>query len=112
MTKSNSIQSFPHCKEIWDAAFAAPSGSILVELADSGVAMTISDQATLIGDLLHYRVLVRKDNSKFYPEGHPQHMTSIFDPFLVQKVMVDGKLFVRIRRRRADQFKIVDEAVE
>jgi hypothetical protein len=58
----------------------------------------------LIGDLLHYRVLVRKGNCKFYPEGHPEHMTSIFDPFKLTKV--DG--CVRIRRRLSNDYEIVE----
>jgi hypothetical protein len=106
MTKSNSIQSFPHCKNIWDEAVASPTGSILV----STPYMTQSDQATLIGDLFHYRVLIRKENSAFYPPGHPQHMTSIFDPFIVSKVTTNnGQLAVRIRKRKADEFQIYVE---
>src|SRR6516225_1102105 len=105
MTKSNSIQSFPHCKEIWDEAFRIasenPDASVLIPLT------TLSEQATLIGDLFHYRLLVRKENSKFFPQGHPQHMTSIFDPFQVLRAMTkDGRLAVRIKRRKATDFQI------
>lgn len=104
MTKSNSIESYPHCKEIWDEAYASPSGSILVTLPDG---MSKSDQATLVGDLLHYRVLVRKNNTKFFPEGHPSYMTSIFDPFRVTKVTDPEKGYaVRINRRTTGRFKI------
>jgi hypothetical protein len=108
MSKSSSIQSFPHCKNIWDEAVASPTGSILVTVPY----MTESDRNTLIGDLFHYRVLVRKENSKFYPPGHPQHMTSIFDPFVVSKAATDnGQLAVRIRKRKADEFQILVEGL-
>ena len=110
MTKSNSIQSFPHCKEIWDEAYASPTGSVLVSI--SGKHMTESDQNTLLGDLFHYRILVRKENSKFYPPGHPQYMTSIFDPFKVTKVEIDSHLYVRISKRQATDFIIKVEEIE
>ena len=97
MTKSNSIQSYPHCKEIWDAAYAS-QGSIFVQPRNMS-------QSELVGDLLHYRMLVRKENSKFYPPGHPEHMTSIFDPFKITKV--NGG--IRIRRRQPADYEIVEE---
>lgn len=105
MTKSGSIQTYPHCKEIWDRAYASPSGTILIEHGDK---MSASDQATLVGDLLHYRVLIRRDNCQFYPPGHPQHMTSIYDPFIVSKVNHNGRLYVRIRKRNPAMFKIIE----
>lgn len=74
--------------------------------------MSQSDQTTLVADLLHYRVLVRRDNSKFYPPGHPQHNTSIFDPFTVTKVTHNGAFAVRIRKRKPSDFQINVEEVE
>ena len=106
MSKSSSIQSYPHCKEIWDAAYASPTGSVLIRPKDP-------DRINmLVGDLLHYRVLIRKDNAKFYPEGHPQHMTSIFDPFTVTKLRIDGLDCIRIRKRVATDFQIDVEEIE
>lgn len=112
MTKSNSIQSFPHCKEIWDEAYASSSGIITVELKDRP--MSQSDQTTLLADLLHYRVLVRRENSKFYPPGHPQHNTSIFDPFTVTRITDQntGQLKIRIKKRQSADFKINIEEVD
>ena len=104
MSKSNSILSYPHCKEIWDSAYA--HHSIMVEVKDK------REQATLIGDLFHYRLLVRKDNDRYYPEGHPEHRTSIFDPFHVSKVTTPNGLGIRIRRRDVRQYKINIEEID
>ncbi len=104
MTKSNSIESYPHCKNIWDEAYASSTGTILVT---GDKPMTKSEQATLIGDLLHYRVLVRKTNAALFPPGAPQYMTSIFDPFTVTKITGEV-LGVRIKRRTAQAFKITN----
>lgn len=112
MSKINSIRAYPHCKQIWDEAYASESGSIIIEHSDTGKPMTLSQQISLITDLLHYRVLLRKENTKFYPEGHPEYMTSIFDPLIVTKATINGKLCVRIRKRRVEQYKIIQEDLE
>jgi hypothetical protein len=56
--------------------------------------------------------LDRKENSRFYPPGHPQHMTSIFDPYKVTKIEKDGFLYVRVTKRQPGDFKIIIEEIE
>ena len=39
----------------------------------------------LMFELYHWRNLLRKENARIHPKGHPSHGTSIFDPFTIHK---------------------------
>src|SRR6516162_267543 len=84
MSPVNSLFRYPHCRPIWDEIYAASlhtSEPITMHLDGK----TDKYRDKLMFELYHWRNLLRKENARIHPKGHPSHGTSIFDPFTIHK---------------------------
>lgn len=77
MTLPTSLRAYPDCEALWDAALADPSGA-------RGCSGSYESAINMRSRMHYYRNLLRKQNRDLFPEGHPQHGTSVYDHLFVQ----------------------------
>lgn len=82
MSQINSLRAYDDCLKAFEAALADPKGArVLCGTYEAAMNMRTR---------MHYfRNLDRKANGSTYPVDHPQHGTSVYDPYVVRNPIPD-----------------------
>lgn len=100
MSQINSLRAYTDCEKLFAAALADPKGArAMLNTQDACINMRTR--------MHYYRSLDRNANAKTYPEDHPQHGVSIYDPYIVQMFPdEDGKWWLYVTPRDANLLTI------
>lgn len=82
MSQINSLRAYDDCVKVFEQALADPKGA-RVRCGTQEAAMNFRTR------MHFYRKLDRNANAKTYPVDHPQHGTSIYDPYVVRNPIPD-----------------------
>lgn len=111
MSQINSLRAYDDCKAVFESALLDPRGA-RARIGDQGMALNMRTR-------MHYfRNLDRNANTQTYPEGHPNHGTSVYDPYVVRLIPdEDGAWWVYVQPRGATDMIIeglseVDDLIE
>lgn len=77
MSYASSISAYPDIRNALDQALASAKG-VRLKFPDDKAAMTFK------GRVHSFRYQDRKENKKIYPEDHPMHGRSAYDPLMVK----------------------------
>jgi len=100
MSQINSLRAYTDCQKLFEAALADPKGARAL--------IGSQEQCMNMRTRMHYfRRLDREANAKTYPEDHPNHGTSVYDPFVVRLLPdQDDNWWVYVQPRAADDMVI------
>lgn len=100
MSQINSLRAYTDCQKLFDSALADPKGARAL--------IGTHEQCVNMRTRMHYfRRLDREANAKTYPADHPQHGTSIYDPYVVRLLPdEDGQWWVYVQPRAPDSMII------
>lgn len=79
MAYASSVTSYPDLRNVLDKALESTKG-VRLTFEDDKAATTFK------GRVHSFRFLDRKENKKIYPEDHPMHGRSVYDPLMVKTV--------------------------
>lgn len=100
MSQINSLRAYTDCQKLFDSALADPKGARAL--------IGTYEQCVNMRTRMHYfRHLDREANAKTYPADHPQHGTSIYDPYVVRLIPdEDSEWWVYVQPRAPDSMVI------
>jgi hypothetical protein len=100
MSQINSLRAYTDCQKLFDSALADPKGARAL--------IGTWEACTNMRTRMHYfRRLDREANQKTYPADHPNHGTSIYDPYVVRLIPdEDNQWWVYVQPRAPDSMII------
>jgi len=100
VSQINSLRAYTDCQKLFEAAINDPKGARAL--------IGTWEQCTNMRTRMHYfRKLDREANAKTYPADHPDHGTSVYDPFVVRLLPdEDGNWWVYVEPRASDDMII------
>lgn len=95
MSYNTNINAYPDIRQALDRALASEKG-VRLTFENSKAAITFK------GRVHSFRYLDRKENRKVYPEDHPMHGRSAYDPLMVK---TESELVVAVIKLEGVEFQ-------
>lgn len=96
MAYATSISSYPDIRQLLDRALESPKG-VRLTFESKKEALTFK------GRVHSFRFMDRKENAKIYPEDHPMHQRSVYDPLTCKSV---SETVVDVLKLEAVEFNV------
>src|SRR5579862_1909498 len=101
MSLPNTLNAYRDCRDLFEAAAVDPKGARAL-IGEYGDAVNMRMRMN------YFRNLDRMANASTYPQGHPLHGTSAYDPFVCKVMRDEDNAFWVYVVPRTSQIKVIE----